>query len=340
MIKGNSSGAPEINLKTLWRHCWKKRRWILGAALTGMTVGVFAAFCLPVAYTSTVKWVTDSDRNDIASEFPGLTSSLGLHLGSFRKSQGWDAALYPEIIRSTPFITGIADLVFPEFFTGVPVVGDHTPDWESDYPDPAWMRMIREYRRRVRIETDKKSGLTTLSVTLRTPEAAARAAAEIGAALERYLVAHRTRKVQDDLEFIAARFEEAREAYYTAQQQYARYADENRHIARESVFIERDRLYQQQQLAYTVYTQLSGQLEMARLKVQEHTPVLAVLEPAQIPYRKSSPQRLKIITGALAGSFCLAILFSAFVCCMAKSRNNYFQVIGRNRYLQWVRWVR
>lgn len=50
-------------------------------------------------------------------------------------------------------------------------------------------------------------------------------------------------------------------------------------------------------LAYQVYTQMSQQLQMAKAKVQEITPVYTVVQPATVPLRASKPNKLMILVG-------------------------------------------
>lgn len=47
-------------------------------------------------------------------------------------------------------------------------------------------------------------------------------------------------------------------------------------------------------LAYQVYTQVSQQLQMARAKVQEITPVYTVVQPATVPLKPAKPNKLMI----------------------------------------------
>jgi uncharacterized protein involved in exopolysaccharide biosynthesis len=47
----------------------------------------------------------------------------------------------------------------------------------------------------------------------------------------------------------------------------------------------------------TVYTQVSQQLQMARAKVQEITPVYTVVQPATVPLKPAKPNKLMILIG-------------------------------------------
>ena len=56
--------------------------------------------------------------------------------------------------------------------------------------------------------------------------------------------------------------------------------------------IEQDRLSNEQELAFNVYNQIAQQLEMARAKVAESTPVCVVMQPAVVPIKASSPKKM------------------------------------------------
>lgn len=54
-------------------------------------------------------------------------------------------------------------------------------------------------------------------------------------------------------------------------------------------------LENEMQLKYNIYTQMTNQLQIARAKLIEKTPVYAVIQPAVVPIKKSGPKRLIII---------------------------------------------
>ena len=91
--------------------------------------------------------------------------------------------------------------------------------------------------------------------------------------------------------------EEARANYYDAQQRYASYLDHNQGIAFRSAQTERDRLENEASLAFSLYNQTAQQVQKARAKVQETTPVYAVISPATVPVRPVKPRKAMILIG-------------------------------------------
>jgi uncharacterized protein involved in exopolysaccharide biosynthesis len=56
-----------------------------------------------------------------------------------------------------------------------------------------------------------------------------------------------------------------------------------------------------------LYSELATQLEQAKIEVKKDTPILTVVRPVTIPYKKSKPQRLQILVvftflGVVAGA--------------------------------------
>jgi uncharacterized protein involved in exopolysaccharide biosynthesis len=298
---------PEPDLSEWLRLCWRTRRPIALCVLCATLLATVVALLLPKAYTVTVKMAGENRSAGLSSELTGLTSlvGMGLDLSLLRSEEPISAELYPEIVASTPFLTEISHLQIDGKPLSAYVQGFRQKSVRKEASAPTGAippRLLEHLRKSLTVYTDKKSGLTTLSVTLTDPLAAAVAADSLAAGLERYLIDWRTRKAREDFSFIQERFTEAQAGYFVAQEAYARFSDANQHTTRQSAAIERDRLYQAQQLAYTLYAQLAGQLEAARITVQEQTPAFTVIEPAIVPTRHSSPHRsLIVLIGLLSG---------------------------------------
>jgi uncharacterized protein involved in exopolysaccharide biosynthesis len=105
------------------------------------------------------------------------------------------------------------------------------------------------------------------------------------------------------LAFTEKLFEESRDNYYKAQQRYARYTDSNQNIILSSYRTESERLQNEMNLAYGVYNQAAQQLQAAKAKVMEITPVYAVVQPATVPLRPEKPKKMIILIGFVFMAF-------------------------------------
>lgn len=155
-------------------------------------------------------------------------------------------------------------------------------------------------------EPDKKSGIITLTVTLQDPKVTATMADTVVSKLQQYIIAYRTRKAKEDCEYLEKLYKERQQEYYDAQRHYAHYVDANSNMVFQSTMAERERLQNDMNLAYQVYSQVAQQLQVARAKVQEEKPVFAVVEPAVVPLQPSGTSKKVIVIGFIF----LAVVFT------------------------------
>ena len=166
------------------------------------------------------------------------------------------------------------------------------------------MRVVRELRRRITVAVDSKTSVVSLSVTMQDPLIAATVTEVVLHNLKNRITEYRTEKARGDLDYTQKLYDEAQQNYYRAQQAYAAYVDRNQNIVLRSSRTELERLQNEMNLAFSIYNQMAEQLQLARAKVQEMTPVYAVVQPPTVPLRASKPSKMMIL---------LAMLFLAVV---------------------------
>ena len=330
---GPGSPEEEIDLLELARKLWDERRMIIRWCVAAALIGLVVAFSIPKEYTTTVKLAPEAANGKSASGGLGaLASMAGINLGS---SGGADAVfpeLYPDIVASVPFIVHLFDV---EVQDEKGELTTSTYDWlENHTRSPWWSAVIRlpfkalgwvrslfsdneesgagrdtfrltrdeneiakALSERISVMVDKKTSVVTLSVTMQDPLVSAMLTDTVMRNLQRYVTEYRTDKARNDLEFTQRLFDESQSSYYAAQERYARYMDANQNIVLRSVRTEQERLQNEMNLAYQVYTQMAQQLQLAKAKVQEATPVYAVVQPATVPLRPSKPSKMMILAG-------------------------------------------
>ncbi len=130
--------------------------------------------------------------------------------------------------------------------------------------------------------------------------------------LQKYITDFKVDKVKQNLDFIQQRYNEAKRNFEQKQMQLAAFKDGNRNVILASVQTSGERLNAEYSLLYSVYSELAKQLEQAKIKVKDATPVLTVVEPAVVPNQKSKPNRPLILIGfAFFGGF-IAVGFLLF----------------------------
>jgi capsule polysaccharide export protein KpsE/RkpR len=146
---------------------------------------------------------------------------------------------------------------------------------------------------------DRETSVITLKVTCQDAMISAVLADSVRVRLQEFITDYRTNKARNDLAYMQNLYEESKAQYVKAQQLYASYADANQDLMLESFKAKENSLENEMQLQYNIYTQVAQQLQAAKAKVQEKTPVYAVLQPATVPLLPSAPHKSVIVVVCL-----------------------------------------
>lgn len=157
---------------------------------------------------------------------------------------------------------------------------------------------------------DDKKGYVTITVNMPEALAAAQLAQATVDLLQEYITVFKVEKVQSNLDFVQERYNEVKRDFEDVQARRARYRDANHNTIKNQARIEMERLEAEYQLAMNVYSELAMQLEQAKIKVKETIPILTIINPVTVPYKKSKPSRAMILIaftflGGVAGMGCV-----------------------------------
>ena len=319
----------EIDLIDLLRKVIAMRKTLYKAAGIGLVVGMIIAFSIPREYTVSVTLAPEMGSDAKSS---GLASMAASFLGANAMNATPDAlnaTLSNEIVSSTPFLLELFDTHIQtldgELDTTLMAYLDEQriPWWSLILGVPgkaigAIKELISEkadtiavlnpfqltkeenekvetLRKTVVANVDKKTGITTLSVSLQDPKVTAIVADSVVSKLQQYIINYRIAKAKEDCAYLEQLYKERQQEYYDAQQRYARYVDANKSLILQSVRAEQERLQNDMNLAFQVYSQVAQQLQVARAKIQEEKPVFAVVEPATVPLQASNSRKIVVI---------------------------------------------
>lgn len=339
MIKSNQQTEnQEIDLIALFRKLYINRKNIYKAVGIGIAAGIIIGFSLPRTYQVDVNLSPESGVSATGG-LSGIASMFGL--GSASAEFGEDALtfnMFPEIVKTNPFALEMLQIPIQTQKGDCVILYDYLdtekkPWWSHIMEAPRMLvegikslfkeeqkdsvkvidpfRLTPEQNGRIgmlkkilEVETDKKSNMTKVTVSLQDPLAAAIVADSAVHKLQEYITDYRTRKAKQDYDFQLSLYKRYKKEYFEAQQEYAKFADANRNVILQTVTSEKERLQKNLTLAEQIYSQSMGQLQVLRGKVQEAKPVFAVVEPATVPLAPASPKKMLII---------IAFAFLAFV---------------------------
>lgn len=170
------------------------------------------------------------------------------------------------------------------------------------------MAIIDNMRERVSVSLNEETGVINLSVTMPDPKASAEVAQTSIGLMKEYLINYRTRKAEQDLMFAREQLEMAKKEFEEAQNRWAEFRDSNINLSTARAETQLQRLQSEYDLAFNVYNTLAQQVEQAKLKVQEQTPVVSVLQPVQVPVDDET-SGLQVMIVYIGLSLFIAIIF-------------------------------
>ena len=340
----------EIDLMDLLRKVIGIRKKIYKAAGIGLIIGIIVAISIPKQYTVEVTLSPEMGNNK-GGGLSGLAASfLGSGVSMGDGTDALNASLSADIVSSTPFLLELSNMKVPvsgsekislssyldeesspwwSYVIGFPgmVIGGVKSLFIEDEDESIFLdkasqgtielskkesQKIESLKKKIVASVDKKTSMTSVTATFQDSKVAAVVADSVVKKLQEYIIDYRTSKSKEDCLYLEKLFKERQQEYYEAQKKYADYMDSHDNIILQSVRTEQERLQNDMSLAYQVYSQVAGQLQVARAKVQEEKPVFAVVEPAVVPLYPSGTSRKVYVLVFVFLSVCIVISWNLF----------------------------
>ena len=345
----NSEEEKDIDLTLILKKLLQNKKMILLWCLVGLVLGLIIAVSIPREYQTSVTLAPEANGNKSSnSNLGALAAMAGVNIGS-SGADAVSPQLYPDIVKSAPFSLSLLNVMLTDkdekrkftvaeylendvkspwwsVITGAPgmIIGALSGGGDNkeenietatvSETDPLVIstkesQLLGALKGRLNVAVDIKTSIVTISVRMQDPMVSAILADSVAKQLKEYITDYRTNKARQDLEYIEKLNAEAKQKYYEAQQKYANYLDTHQGIVLYSAQTMSDRLENEATLAFNMFNQTSQQLQMAKAKVQEETPVFATINPATVPVKPVAPRKVLIIVGFIFLAFVAACVW-------------------------------
>ena len=312
-------------------------------AITFVVACVYA-MSLPSYYKCEVTLSPEMSTSRSSSSLSALASSFGVNLkGMSNNSEALFPTLYPDLMKSTKFMTGLFDIpvtiegnkkkgepdrtmTYYEYLTNeqkrawwsaaiggattwfFSLFTDSVPEPDKEV-DPFRLtkrqtRVVKALYKKIVCDVDKKTMVISIEVSDQNPVICATMADSVKVRLQNAITDYRTSKARVDLEYNKKVYAEAQDRLRQVSEEYARFADGNQKAFLQSVRQKQSELEDKLTVQRGICRQLASQVQQAEMKVQEDTPAFTTLHNATVPVQKSGPGRKKIL---------LVFLFLAFL---------------------------
>ena len=323
----------EIDIMELISKLWKRRSFIIKWCIAGAIIGLVAGFSIPKTYKAGVTLApelqqkTSSGVSSIASMmgvnlnnsidainaemFPDVVHSTPFIYELFdlpvtfeRKDSVITVPLleYMKEYQKAPWWTPIMNFPFKVLGWCIDLV---RPDEEEEESGEVVLnptnlpkkerKVVKYFAENIMVNVDKKSLKTEMSLLMQDPLVVATVMNAVTDNLKDYMSDYRSSKARQDVENLEVICAERKADYYEAQKAYAKYIDANKNVILQSANAERERLQQEMNLAYQVYSQVATQLEGSRIQAEQAKPVFVIIDPVTVPIRKAAPSKSKML---------------------------------------------
>jgi uncharacterized protein involved in exopolysaccharide biosynthesis len=333
--KNNSKAEDdEIDLIALAKTIWDERKFIIKTVILFMVIGLIVALFSPKEFTASSTMVPQlSNNKSKLGGLSSLAAIAGFNLDMNMETSELSPYIYPQIVQSVSFQLEIMNTKYTfsdvgkqvslyeyymeyykpgllsslkKFTVGLPflllkAIKGKTGEIPAESSgntirlteDQDKIRKIIEEN--VSLETNDKEGYLVLTSRFHEAKLAAQVTQKGQDLLQKYITDFKIEKATEQLKFVESRFNEKKSDFEKAQSNLAAFRDRNKNVTSAMARTEEERLQNEYQIAFEVYKQLAQQLEQARIKVKEDTPVFAVVKPVTVPLEKSKPNRPMIL---------------------------------------------
>lgn len=345
VCESNKSANDKLTIEDIVDRIFNIRKTLYKAAGIGIAIGIIVGLSIPKQYTAIVTLSPEMGNSQGNNGLAGLAASfLGNGMATGNSTDALNASLSADIISSTPFLIDLSDVnvittkrknytldvylneqSIPWWNYGMNIPGIVISKLRSIFSNgskdstindikqstielsPEKYRTLQLLKKSIIVSIDKKTSITSISVTLQDPKVAAISANYVANNLQEYISNYRTSKAKEDYIYLEKMYKEYQQEYYISQKKYADYIDSNDNVILQTVLTEQERLQNDMNLAYQVYSQITSQLQIAKAKIQEEKPVFAIVEPAVVPiYSSSIGLKTYILSFMFLAIFCTA----------------------------------
>lgn len=338
-----------IDLREIGSRLWKKKWWFASLLPVAAVLSAIVIVDVPRTYTTSTTMAPEVE-NPVASggALSSIAASFGFDMSSVQSTDAISPTLYPDLMEDNGFVANLFDIrvatadkqvdttyyaymryhqkqswlaqqgdtiskklkkLFPKQdtdFKGNTSKTEFNPYFLSKKDDG----IVNKMRDNIAISVDKKTGVISISATAQDPLVCQTLADSVRERLQDFIIRYRTSKARRDVEYYEKLTDDARAEYEKTRRLYAKTADENLDVVLESEKSKIEDLENTMQMQYNTYTAMCTQLEAARAKLRQYTPVFTVVKGADVPIKATGPKRMIFVAFWVFFTFFIIAFFS------------------------------
>lgn len=331
-MEDNKQQPEIINLRQVTKRLWAHKRLFYKTLPIAFVISAIFIVSFPRYYNSEVKLAPESEGSLAGGALGSIATSFGFDLGGMQGSDAISPLLYPDLMDDNGFVTSMFNFKVEDIDGEISTT---YYDYLKNHQKTAWFmipfkwaeksfssnenkkkgdfdpyqlskkdeKLAKEIRENVKISIDKKSGVITINTKAQDALICKTLADSIMNRLQTFITDYRTNKARHDYEYYKQLVANAKKDYEKVRRQYGATADADMEVSMKSVELKIADLENDMQLKYNTYSTMCAQLEAAKAKVLERTPVFTVIKGADVPVKPAGPKRMLFVAGVLLLTF-------------------------------------
>ncbi len=293
----------EIDFIEILKKIYKSKKIILIISFFFALLGVTVALQSPVKYSSETIFITQNQESN-SSSLSGVASLVGINLGTSNFGGEIPSSMYPQVSNSPKFkrllLNSYIDfdnkINLKQYLIDYYKLNIENDKINSDlYVSKLENECFNIIAKIITININQKDGFISLSSTLPVAEYSANLTINAKEILQDIIIDNKIESANQNLIFSQQQLEEKKLIFDEIQAKLAYFSDSNLNSVNSFVINERNKLEAEFQIINAVVTELSKQVEQAKLQVSKDTPVFSTIKEAVIPVERTSPKRTQIV---------------------------------------------
>ena len=299
----NKKFDEEIDLILVLKELYKSKKTIIYISLLFGFIGIYIALSSPLKFNSSTVFITQNENSSATSSLSGVASLVGINLSSANGSE-ITSSMYPLVAESPKFkrllletiIDKKSNLTLKSFIIDkYKLKGEKTQSNSSIYVSELEEDCFEFISLMVQVTVNKKDGFVTISTTMPIPEYAATLAINAQEILQKIIIENKIESARQNLKFTENQLSQKKLEFDELQSKLSYFKDSNLNLVNSLIINEQGKLEAEFEIINAVVTELSKQVEQAKLQVNKDTPVFSTIKEAVIPNKRSSPKRTQIV---------------------------------------------
>lgn len=275
----------EIDLIELIKKLWRNRKLISIVTVIFMVIGVlYALFATPI-YKSTLTMYPAAGGEKMGG-LASMAASFGIASGGNAETYNIEDVVKSRTIAREVVLHKWKTNKYDEPVSLIEFSGEKIKD-TLEAIDEA----LENYRKVVSISTNKETGLMKLNVETEDPVLSAEIGNYLGRAVTKYVQEYQGTKTIKNIEHINKRLKTVNNELTEIEENLKIFRIKNRDMSSPQVQLEYGRLQRELQIKQQVYLTLNQQIELAQIERIKKSPVINILDKAEVAIKKSKPVR-------------------------------------------------